>query len=392
MRFGKSCISMIFAVAFVVVAVSAPVQACEFCTPQVTIADQIFKVDASVLTVRIGGEKPATDSKGSTTFRITRVLHTGEARRKAAPPKVGDNVHIDGHIAAKPGAIYIISSLGTDKFVWGQPLEISKETLSYALEAPGVDSPLPGQLRYYVRFLESPNTKIAQDAYAHFSSAPYDDVAAIKDAFPREKLRGWLNAEKVPKLRLGLYGLMLGLCGNETDARLLEQKIAAKTDGFRFGLGGIMGGYMLMRGETGLRFIEQTKLESSDVPIDEVLSVTQALRFMWTQGAGRISKDRLKAAMRPLIDRPAVADMVITDLARWKDWTVMDRLVKLYGTEDYDSASTKQRIAKFLIACTKDVPKNGDAKLPPHAARAKRHQEDLRKKDPKTISLAERFF
>ena len=31
-----------------------------------------------------------------------------------------------------------------------------------------------------------------------------------------------------------------------------------------------------------------------------------------------------------MLDRPQLADLVIPDLARWEDWSVMDRLVELF--------------------------------------------------------------
>ena len=47
---------------------------------------------------------------------------------------------------------------------------------------------------------------------------------------------------------------------------------------------------------------------------------------------------------------------------------------------------------RYLLACTKDVPEGGSAEPPDHVADARRHIEMLRKKDPKTVRRAERFF
>ena len=41
--------------------------------------------------------------------------------------------------------------------------------------------------------------------------------------------------------------------------------------------------------------------------------------------------------MRLLLDNPDFADQVIPDLARWEDWSVMDRLVEMFKAGDEKS-------------------------------------------------------
>src|SRR5262249_44376298 len=143
--------------------------------------------------------------------------------------------------------------------------------------------------------------------------------------FPRGSLRKWVVSPTVPPSRTGLYGLMLGLCGTEEDAALMQQKITETSDGFRLGIEGVMGGYLLLTGEKGLEIVERSKLQSKEAPFRETYAAMQALRFLWQSGAGKTPADRLKTSMRLLLDRPEVSDLVIADLARWKDWSVQPR-------------------------------------------------------------------
>ncbi|GIS58489.1 MAG: hypothetical protein CM1200mP2_07140 [Planctomycetaceae bacterium] len=103
-----------------------------------------------------------------------------------------------------------------------------------------------------------------------------------------------------------------------------------------------MSGYLLLVGEKGLPLIEQLKLKNQFlvdangkvltdkkgrkklVPFSETYAAMQALRFMWSYADGRIAKPRLGQSMRILLDRPKLADLVIADLARWKDWSIRE--------------------------------------------------------------------
>jgi hypothetical protein len=97
--------------------------------------------------------------------------------------------------------------------------------------------------------------------------------------------------------------------------------------------------------------------------------------------------------MRVLLDRPELADLVIADLARWKDWEIQDRLMKLYGAADYNIPSIKRAIVRFMVASTKDgVPKDSSKAIPEHVTKGKKFVELLRKKDPKTVGQAERLI
>jgi hypothetical protein len=140
------------------------------------------------------------------------------------------------------------------------------------------------------------------------------------------------------------------------------------------------------------KFVLDKQGEKIAVPFSETYSAMQSLRFMWTYGDGRISKDRLRQSMRVLLSRPELSDLVIADLARWKDWSVQDRLMGYYGADDYDIPSIKRAIVRYMLAATKDMPKGDDVPMPEHVRKAKKNLVELRERDPKTVREAERFF
>jgi hypothetical protein len=166
---------------------------------------------------------------------------------------------------------------------------------------------------------------------------------------------------------------------------------------------------------------------------------------MWRYSEGRIEKSRLRASMRILLDRPELADLVIADLARWKDWEIQDRLMDIYIssitkvvpntdaklTEDEQKAlenefdelqkkasklvdgkfpvtldaqtadafnvpSIKRAIVRYMLVSTKDIPDEAtsgeNSVVPKHVTKGRSYVEILRELDPKTVSQAERFF
>jgi hypothetical protein len=409
----------------------ASVRACPFCSaPSMTLTEQLAKSDAALL-VELKSSREGTDSETpSTTFKVVDVI-----RDSTSAYKKDGSVEIPRFRAGKSGDLALLMGTKIDTLEWADPLPVTKEIYSYVSDAPSYDADPKDRLAYFMKFLEHADPTIANDAYAEFANAPYKDITRVVDKMPKEQIRGWvMNAETSPT-RLGLYGLMLGLCGDEKDAALMEQRVVNKgEDEFRLGIDGVMGGYLLLKGPAGLDVVDKAKFLDKKVPFSETYAALQALRFMWQYGDDRISKERLRASMRLLLDRPELSDIVIADLARWKDWTVQDRLRGMYGQEAYDVPSVKRAIVRYMFASTKDTgdkpaadkgasekvapeqPAAGDSPkpaaeanpkpvspvgtgtivaagpVPPHVAKGLKYLDELREKDPKLVKDVERFL
>ena len=79
-----------------------------------------------------------------------------------------------------------------------------------------------------------------------------------------------------------------------------------------------------------------------------------------------------------MLDRDDLADLVIADLARMEDWSVIDKLVKLFKAADPETSWVRMPIVNYLRACP--LPK------------AKTVVAELEKLDPKTFMRARAFF
>jgi hypothetical protein len=411
-------LSWLFAAAGLLLAGSA-IQgvACPFCSaPSQTMAEQVAQADGVCLVEWTGGVAATEQDPGKSTYEILQIVKSP----KDSVAK-GDRVTLARFRAGKKGDLFLLMGTRSGKGTgidWGSPTEITEPAFNYVAQAPSPEVPATKRLVYFVRFLEYPDQLVSNDAYAEFANAPYKDIAAVAKRLPREKIRQWVVRPETPQPRMGLYGMMLGLCGDNQDAKILADKISQKTEDFRIGIDGMISGYLLLTGPAGLEHIDEWKFKDRKVPFSETYAAMMGLRFMWQYAGGRISNERLMQSMRILLERPELADLVIADLARWNDWSVQDRLMDIYGKGEYNIPSIKRAIIRYMLASTQVKPAaavgassavTGTASgaqstggpaagNPPHdvsrdyTERGKRYLEQLRKRDPKTVKEAERFF
>lgn len=367
---------------------SAAAIACDVCGPVgLTLSEQMESSQVTVLVQYTGGVKsdPKTGSMGTTLYKVLNIIRddTGKISK-------GTTIAVDRFRKGDAGNMSLM--LGTDfdgRIEWQSTLEVTETSYQYIAQAPPRTAPEAQRLAYFVKFLEYPDPMISADAYGEFANAPNEAVTQLGDQIPRDKVRQWLTDPAVQQNRTGLYGLLLGLCGTAEDAEFLKQIILKPTEEFRLGIDGVMIGYLMLAKVDGLRMLTETKLVDTNAPFSETFSAMQALRFMWTSGGNRISQDELRTAMRVLLFRPKIADMVIIDLARWQDWSIMSSLMEMYGNPDFSVNATKRAIIRFMLVASK----SGAGAAPEEVAeQAKVNLAKLREVDPKTVEAAERYF
>ncbi len=409
--------------------------ACPFCdAPTLLMSEQIQQCDHLVLGRWISGTKPTGTLAGSSQFEILLVAKSRDDRFQT-----GQVISLPFSVADAEGRHYALMGRDQQLSYWHVPIEVSNAAWEYLAQLPAPDPEPAGQaknLEFAVQYFEHPEASVASDADAHFAAAPYETIVLMRDKLPRELLAGWLIDPKIPPTRLGLYGLLLGLCGTEEDAALMEQKIVRLESDFRLGIEGVMSGYLLIRGEPGLEVLEKTKMRADTpavdangqtikLPFSETYAAMQALRFMWTYEPERIPRARLKASMRILLERPELSDLVIADLSRWKDWEIQDRLMQMYDEEKFNVPSIRRAIVRFLFFCSQEKlvadtatepaagspasgpssptaeqpaspatepPSRSTAALSPAAIQAAANLAALEQKDPRTVREAKRYL
>lgn len=366
-------------------AASSPVAACPYCPgPQKTLSEEFADADAVVL-VQWKAGRASAGMLGHTTFSVVEV-----ARGPKVALQKDDQIKIPQYRTGRKGDLFLLFGKQGRETEWDNPLEVAETTYQYIVQAPSLKTPTPKRLEYFVKFLESSDQLVSNDAYGEFANAPYEDIVQIKHKLDRAKLAKWVADPETLSMRLALYSLLLGLCGNDDDARMMLAKINQPPAGYPLGHDGLISGYLVLAGEKGLDEIDRSKIKNKQAAFSETYAASQALRFMWTYGNGRIDQERLRQSMRELLDRPELTDLVIADLARWEDWSVQDRLMKLYGQKEDSQPIVKRAIVRYMLIAAKSDTKL--AERPASAVQAQANLVKLRRQDPELVKSAERFF
>jgi hypothetical protein len=233
------------------------------------------------------------------------------------------------------------------------------------------------RIEFYHEYLENTEAILARDAYDEFASAPYDDLKKLKPKMNREKLLGWIDDNSLPPDRKRLYLVLLGICGKPEDAKFLESLLRSEDPNKRAGLDAMIACYVTLLGDDGLKLIDELFLANKKSQYADTYAAIMALRFHGTDG-GIISKERVLKSMQLILQRPELADLVIPDLARWEDWSQIDRLVELFKTADEKSSWVRVPVINYLRACPKP---EASAKL-----------DELKELDPAAFKRATSFF
>ena len=366
--------------------------ACPFC-PNLspTLGEQYTSKTAAALARWSSGIRPAGDDTGSTTLELLQI-----SRGSNRGLKPGAAVTVTPFRGGTPGDLFLLWGEGNGAVEWLPPIEFSETAWHYLTQAPAAQSPSETRLRYFTRFLEFPDDIIAEDAYREFAASRFEDIQNIAEHLPAEKLQHIIDDETVPEQRLGLYGMLLGLCGNTQSAEHLRRRILQNpADDAALGLDGMIGGYLLLTGTAGLQLLEQQLLDSTASTFARRHALLRAIEFMWTYGGDRISRPRLQMAVRRLLDNPETAERAVITLARWQDWTIRPQLMQLAFNQSFGTSRDRRILRKAVIGYLLAAQRAADEQDPVDSELRNAALQDLaeiRRRDPATWRAAGRFL
>lgn len=360
------------------------------------------------------------------TFRIVRVLRGEDL---AAVGQEVTNVSFGPTKEAK--GYLLMGGKDEGRLKLSQWCPLTEAAIEYVSKLPAEGTPSAERLKHFAGFLGSNDPIVAEDVFIEISTARWEDVVSIAESLPRKelrrgiacsttwsqgtdteepirtKIREWIARGKLPEGHLGLYGLLLGACGEKDDAAFLKRAILLNPDGTD--MAGVMAGYLLLAGEEGLEFLEETKIKPHYVDVlvadgrvppstierrnkvtwSETDDAHRAIRFVWDHGEGKIPKERLRQSiLLLLLEHRRDASAAIRDLARWKEWGMQDRIVAMYGDEKYPSSNVDREVVIYLMKCIEDTDPNAKAK-PEHVVKGRKNLEMLRQRDPEGVARAE---
>lgn len=348
----------------------AATEECPFCSAaSQTLRQESQSMDAvAIASLQTDGR---ADIDGNATFVVERVLRGESLLEK------GQKVEASYFGPGKSNKKFLLLGVDPKNLVWSSPLPLSEDAEKYIDAIQKLPEDPIARLEFYQKHFEHPDSLLARDSYDEFALAPYEDVKKLKDKMNREQLMEWIrDPEKSPD-RKRLYYTMLGICGTQDDAVEFESMIRSNDPEKRAGLDALIASYLMLRGPEGLKLIDEQFLTNRKASYPDVYSSVMALRFHGTEG-NVIPKEDILKSMRHLIEAPDLADLVIPDLARWSDWSQIDRLTELFKKSNDDNSWVRVPVVNYLRACP----------LP----EAKEKLKELEKIDPKAVKRAATFF
>lgn len=380
--------------------------ACPFCSAESrSLTEELELSDAAVF-AKLAGPNAADLESGNAKFKIIRVL--------AGEEVLGDRKEIETVFFGEPDTeqTFLITGIGTDYTEWATPMPLSAAAVEYIGKLPEVPVKGADRLAYFQEHLEHPDTLLAQDAYEEFARAPYADVKELAPRMHHDRLVSWIKNPEINPSRRRLYLTMLGVCGSAADLPMLEQMIVSgyedkrpfiepvvagglalggpldlptwtelvKLDERRkkLGLDALIGCYMVLRGPAGLDLIDERLLRAPNVEYSYVYSAIMALRFLGEE-TQIVPRERLLQSVRLLLDNKDFADQVILDLARWEDWSVLDRLVEMFKSSGA-AGYVRAPVVAYLLAA---IEQPGDV-----GTRANKALAELEAVDPEAVKRA----
>ena len=345
--------------------------ACPFCSAvQQTLRQEMAAMDAVVIAQAIPGSE-RDEETGEVSLRIVRILK-GESFLK-----LGSTVRSVYYGNVEPGRRFMLSGVEPSEVMWSSPLPVDERAEEYLANIMLLPEDEVERLRFYQQYLQDESTMLARDAYDEFAITPYPIVSSLKDEMNHDQLVQWIKDPEMPADRRRLYLVMLGICGTEKDVPMLEAMLRSTQKSDRTGLDSLIACYLTLAKDDGLKTVDELFLANKQAPYADTYAAIMAIRFHGTE-TDKIPRASLVKSLHQVLERSDLADLVIPDLARWADWTVIDRLVELYRVADADNNWVRVPVVNYMRACPL-----------PEATAA---MEKLKEIDPEAVKRANTFF
>jgi hypothetical protein len=340
--------SWLLALSLVLALAPVAVRACPFCSAvSMTLGEELKSSDAVVLATLINrpaSSDPAGGAPVKSKFKIVKVLK-GDKLLKGK-----QQIELLYFGTQEPGATFLLFGVDPKELAWGTPTALSQQGVKYLEKVAQLGDAPAERLVFFQEYFEDADPLLSSDAFNEFAKAPFADVVLLKDSMHRDKLIAWIKDDKVPASRRRLYLTMLGMCGTTADVPMIEAMIKSEDRQARTALDAMIGCYLNLKGADGLPLVEDLFLKNDKSEYVDTYSAIVALRVLG-QETNLIPKQRLVAALRHMLDRPQLADLVIPDLARWQDWGSMPKLVALFKDANEESSWVRVPVVQFLRAC-----------------------------------------
>ena len=332
------------------------VEACASCpTFRATLKEEIDDSAVAVicrLKARPDAAAGGAAGNGETcTFEVIEILKGAETL--AAQPGVAMPYQTEIIFFGEQslGTKFLAFAVTPPNLSWNTPTEVTDREIDYLRKLLTCPPKGPARLTMFFDYLEAPERMLAEDAYEEFARAPYVDLQAAKQHMPRERLLRWITDVNVLTAHRRQYVSMLSCCALKEDLPTIETWLRSDERTWRVLLDALVGCHLVLRGADGVPLIENLFLQNKNAELIDSNAAIVALRFVATE-TNAVPPARINQAFRVVLDRPQLADVIIPDLARAQDWSVVPKLTALFKSAAADGTLwNRVSIASYLHVC-----------------------------------------
>ena len=349
----------------------AELLACPFCNAvSQTLRQEMAAMDSVVIAISTQDASERDAETGKLMMKVVQVLKGGDL------VQVGDELEAIYYGDVTKGRRFMLSGVDPPQLQWSC-LPVTERAETYIGKMNALEDDDLVRLKFYYQFLQDEESMLARDAYDEFAIAPYDAVKKLAPEMDHDQLVKWISDPEMPTDRKRLYLTLLGVCGGKDDLSMLEKMLRSTSKSSKGGLDAMIACYLTLGGESGLGLINELFLANKQAPYAHTYQAIMAIRFHGTEG-DVIPRSALVESLHHVLDRKDLADLVIPDLARWNDWSQINRLVNLFETADPENNWVRVPVVNYLRACPLDS--------------AKEALKKIEKIDPESVRRANTFF
>ncbi|MGF1579211.1 MAG: hypothetical protein ACFCD0_07590 [Gemmataceae bacterium] len=215
------------------------------------------------------------------------------------------------------------------------------------------DKSVSRRLQECFKYLNDPEYLVSLDAYREFAKADYKDYQKIAEKLPAKTIAGWLKDKKTPAYRYGLYGSLIGHCGEQKHIKLLRKMIDDRKVRRSSGIDGLLAGYLMLqhkhkKTKEALGYLNSV-MSNKEERFMFRYATLRTIRFFWTTRPDVFEKKSLAQSLAALLEHDDMADFAIDDLRKWKQWQYSDEILGLWKRSSHNIPVVKKAILRFAI-------------------------------------------
>lgn len=315
--------------------------ACSFCggnpAGRSTLCEEYTSAAAVVVGTLKNPQLGSDATTGTTEFHFTTILKSHALLAKRTM------IVLPKYLPAGEALIFFADRKGEPDSI---RVQTSNATVAEYLAASAKIDDTTGRLAFAFKHLDSIDETISDDAFLAFAKASDAEITKAKALLDANKLKLMLKNPKTPPGRVGVYALLLGLCGEKTDAAVLAGMLTGKLNS---SLGGILTGLTLLDANSGWPAIASIICDGKR-DFGERLSARAAMQYFQATHLA-VSKAAITATYKALLQDWEIADLAIEDLRCGQMWNLAENVLKLYGQPKYTAKGMQRAILRYALAC-----------------------------------------